>query len=82
LRRLDEGYEVVCGYRLWPSGAVARIRQIPLRTMHWLLAKASDVHLHDFNADLKAFRGDLLRQLPLYGEVAAFYSGLGLSHRR
>jgi hypothetical protein len=79
LRRLEEGYEVVCGYRLWPTGAAARVRQIPLRTMNWLLAKASGVDLHDFNADFKAFRGDLIRQLPLYGELQRFIPASALA---
>jgi glycosyltransferase involved in cell wall biosynthesis len=79
LRRLEEGYEVVCGYRLWPAGALAKAKQIPLRTMNWLLAKASGVELHDFAAGFKAFRNDVIRQLPLYGELQRFIPASALA---
>ncbi len=79
LRRLEEGYEVVCAYRLWPTGFSSIARQIPLRVMNWLLAKASGVDVHDFRSDYKAFRCDLVRQLPLYGELQRFIPASALA---
>jgi len=79
LRRLEEGYEVVCARRLWPAGLAAITKQIPLRIMNRLLAKASGVELHDFRSDFKAFRSDLVRQIPLYGELQRFIPASALA---
>ena len=82
LERLEEGYDIVSGWRkrridnLW-------LRRIPSRCANWLMAKLSGVDIHDFGTTFKAYRGDLLRQLPLYGEmhrfIPALASGLGAS---
>ncbi len=71
LDKLLEGYDVVSGWRsrrldnLW-------VRRIPSRCANWLMAKLSGVNIHDFGTTFKAYRGDLLRQLPLYGEMHRF----------
>jgi hypothetical protein len=40
------------------------------------MAKLSGVNIHDFGTTFKAYRGDLLRQLPLYGEMHRFIPAL------
>jgi glycosyltransferase involved in cell wall biosynthesis len=82
LNKLLEGFDVVSGWRsrrldnLW-------LRRIPSRCANWLMAKLSGVDIHDFGTTFKAYRGDLLRQLPLYGEmhrfIPAIASGYGAS---
>ncbi len=82
LDKLLEGYDIVSGWRyrrldnLW-------VRRIPSRCANWLMAKLSGVSIHDFGTTFKAYRGDLLRQLPLYGEmhrfIPAIASGYGAS---
>lgn len=75
LRRLQDGYDVVSGWRnertdnLW-------LRRIPSRCANWAMAKLSAVPIHDFGTTFKGYRGDLLRQLPLYGEMHRFIPAL------
>jgi hypothetical protein len=52
------------------------LRKIPSRCANWLMAKLSGVNIHDFGTTFKAYRGDLLRELPLYGEMHRFIPAL------
>jgi glycosyltransferase involved in cell wall biosynthesis len=71
LKKVAEGYDIVSGWRyhrvdnLW-------LRRIPSRCANWLMAKLSGVEIHDFGTTFKAYRRELLRQLPLYGEMHRF----------
>jgi glycosyltransferase involved in cell wall biosynthesis len=75
LERIEEGYDVVSG---WRSHRIDNLllRKIPSRCANWLMAKLSGVNIHDFGTTFKAYRGDLLRQLPLYGEMHRFIPAL------
>ena len=71
LQKITQGYDIVSG---WRSNRVDNLllRKIPSRCANWLMAKLSGVKIHDFGTTFKAYRGDLLRQLPLYGEMHRF----------
>src|SRR5262252_1882751 len=71
LEKLEEGYDIVSG---WRSHRIDNLllRKIPSRCANWLMAKLSGVNIHDFGTTFKGYRGDLLRQLPLYGEMHRF----------
>ncbi len=75
LEKIAEGYDIVSGWRkqridnLW-------LRRIPSRTANWLMAKLSNVDIHDFGTTFKAYRRDLLTQVPLYGELHRFIPAL------
>ena len=75
LAKLAEGYDIVSGWRkhridnLW-------LRKIPSRCANWLMAKLSGVNIHDFGTTFKAYRGEVLHQLPLYGEMHRFIPAL------
>jgi len=71
LAKLDEGYDVVSGWRKdrkdrWLT------RQLPSRFANRLVAKLSGVELHDFGCSLKAYRRDALTGVKLYGEMHRF----------
>jgi glycosyltransferase involved in cell wall biosynthesis len=82
LDKLEEGYEVVSGWRKHRIDNLL-LRKIPSRCANWLMAKLSGVNIHDFGTTFKAYRRDLLSQLPLYGEmhrfIPALASGYGAS---
>jgi glycosyltransferase involved in cell wall biosynthesis len=82
LEKLEEGYEVVSGWRKHRIDNLL-LRKIPSRCANWLMAKLSGVNIHDFGTTFKAYRRDLLSQLPLYGEmhrfIPALASGYGAS---
>jgi glycosyltransferase involved in cell wall biosynthesis len=75
LEKLAEGYDIVSGWRkrridnLW-------LRRVPSRAANWLMAKLSGVDIHDFGTTFKAYRRDLLEQVPLYGEMHRFIPAL------
>ena len=82
LEKLEEGYDVVSGWRYHRIDNLL-LRRIPSRCANWLMAKLSDVNIHDFGTTFKAYRRELLSQLPLYGEmhrfIPALASGYGAS---
>src|SRR5215831_16052526 len=79
LEKLETGYDIVSGWRkhrvdnLW-------LRKIPSRCANWLMAKLSGVNIHDFGTTFKAYRGELLRQLPLYGEMHRFIPAIASAY--
>ncbi len=75
LEKLDEGYDVVSGWRK------ARIdnfvmRRVPSRAANWLMAKLSGVDIHDFGTTFKAYRREVIQAVPLYGEMHRFIPAL------
>ena len=79
LEKVEEGYDIVSG---WRSHRVDNLllRKIPSRCANWLMAKLSGVNIHDFGTTFKAYRGELLRQLPLYGEMHRFIPALASAY--
>ena len=67
LEKLDEGYDIVSGWRKVRVDNLV-LRRIPSRCANWLMSKLSGVDLHDFGTTFKAYRRELLEQVPLYGE--------------
>jgi glycosyltransferase involved in cell wall biosynthesis len=71
LAKLDEGYDVVSGWRADRKDAALR-RNLPSRVANWLISTLSGVHLHDYGCTLKAYRRETLRDIRLYGEMHRF----------
>ena len=71
LEKMNEGYDIVSGWRSHRVDSLL-LRKVPSRCANWLMARLSGVDIHDFGTTFKAYRGDLLRQLPLYGEMHRF----------
>src|SRR4249920_1324118 len=79
LEKIGEGYDIVSGWRkqridnLW-------LRRIPSRIANWMMAKLSGVDIHDFGTTFKAYRREILEQVPLYGELHRFIPALASWH--
>ena len=58
------------------SGSAA----FPSRCANWLMAKFSGVDIHDFGTTFKAYRREILEQVPLYGELHRFIPALASWH--
>lgn len=75
LARLDEGYDVVSGWRKnRRDGALAR--RLPSKLANWLIGAVTGVHLHDYGCTMKAYRADILHETRLYGEMHRFLPAL------
>jgi glycosyltransferase involved in cell wall biosynthesis len=75
LQKLNEGYDVVSG---WRKNRVDNLvmRKIPSRAANWLASKISGVDIHDFGTTFKAYRREIIEQLHLYGEMHRFIPAL------
>jgi glycosyltransferase involved in cell wall biosynthesis len=69
--KLDEGYDVVSGWRANRQDATFR-RTLPSKAANWLISTLSGVRLHDYGCTLKAYRRSALRDVRLYGEMHRF----------
>jgi glycosyltransferase involved in cell wall biosynthesis len=75
LEKLEEGYDVVSGWRKERIDNFV-MRRIPSRCANWLMAKLSGVDIHDFGTTFKAYRREVIQNIPLYGEMHRFIPAL------
>jgi glycosyltransferase involved in cell wall biosynthesis len=71
LAELDQGYDIVCGWRKdrkdpWLT------RRVPSMMANWLISVTTGVGLHDYGCSLKVFRAEVIKPLRLYGEMHRF----------
>ncbi|RME99323.1 MAG: glycosyltransferase [Chloroflexi bacterium] len=75
LEKIDEGFDVVSGWRTdrWKEGVGSFIkRKLPSMTANWLISTGTGVHLHDYGCALKAYRSDVVKGINLYGDLHRF----------
>ena len=75
LSKLDEGYDLVAGWRKNRQDRMIS-RKIPSMLANRLISKTTHVELHDYGCTLKAFRSDVAKNLQLYGEMHRFIPAL------
>jgi glycosyltransferase involved in cell wall biosynthesis len=71
LDKLDEGYDVVSGWRKEREDA-ALSRRLPSMLANRLISGLLRVPLHDYGCTLKAYRSEVLEDVRLYGEMHRF----------
>ena len=71
LAKLDEGYDLVSGWRKQRKDN-AVTRNFPSALANWLISRVTGVHLHDYGCTLKVYRRDVLEGFRLYGEMHRF----------
>lgn len=75
MAKIDEGYDIVSGWRkdrqdrYWD-------RKLPSMLANRLISNVTDVRLHDYGCSLKAYRRDVLQYVRLYGELHRFIPAL------
>jgi glycosyltransferase involved in cell wall biosynthesis len=75
IAKLEEGYDIVSGWRAQRRDRWLT-RRLPSRIANWLMAKLARVPLHDFGTTFKAYRREIIQSLPLYGELHRFIPAL------
>jgi glycosyltransferase involved in cell wall biosynthesis len=70
LRTLDEGYDVVCGWRRDRQDALSR--RVPSIAANWLIGALTGIRIHDNGCTLKAYRADVVKRARLYAEMHRF----------
>lgn len=71
LAKLDEGYDVVSGWRKNRQDAHLS-RKLPSMLANKLISHVTGVHLHDYGCTLKAYRYEVFKHIRLYGEMHRF----------
>ena len=71
LNKLDEGYDVVSGWRKNRQDKLIS-RKIPSQIANRIISWIGGVHLHDYGCSLKAYRRDVIQDVRLYGEMHRF----------
>jgi glycosyltransferase involved in cell wall biosynthesis len=75
LEKLDEGYDVVSGWRKTRIDNFI-LRRLPSSIANWIMARLSGVRIHDFGTTFKAYRREVIQNIPLYGEMHRFIPAL------
>jgi glycosyltransferase involved in cell wall biosynthesis len=70
LLKLDEGFDLVSGWKTRRRDPLRR--RVLSRVFNWVTGRVSGLRLHDMNCGLKAYRGEVVRGLRLYGELHRF----------
>lgn len=70
LAKMEEGYDVVSGWRRDRKDSLSKT--LPSAIANRLISRVTGVKLHDYGCSLKAYRGDLIKEVKLYGEMHRF----------
>jgi glycosyltransferase involved in cell wall biosynthesis len=71
LDKINEGYDIVVGWRHNRQDKLIS-RKIPSRIANWLIGTVTGVPIKDNGCSLKAYRGALIKEIPLYSEMHRF----------
>ncbi len=75
LDKLNEGYDVVSGWRVDRQDTFLT-RRLPSIMANAMISSVTGVHLHDYGCSLKAYRREVVKNLQLYGELHRFIPAL------
>jgi glycosyltransferase involved in cell wall biosynthesis len=77
VEKLEQGYDVVCGWRRHRQDRVAT-RLLPSRVANLLISRVTGARIHDTGCSLKAYRSWVVRSLHLYSDMHRFLAALGV----
>jgi glycosyltransferase involved in cell wall biosynthesis len=75
MAKMDEGYDIVSGWRKDRKDKYWT-RIFPSKIANWLIGAFTGVKLHDYGCSLKAYHKDVIKDLKLYGEMHRFIPAL------
>jgi glycosyltransferase involved in cell wall biosynthesis len=71
LEKIDEGFDIVSGWRQKRKDKFVS-RRLPSKIANWIISWITHVKLHDYGCTLKAFRSEIVKNIKLYGEMHRF----------
>ncbi len=77
VEKLEEGYDVVCGWRRSRQDRVST-RLLPSRIANFLISRVTGARIHDTGCSLKVYRSWVVRSLHLYSDMHRFLAALGV----
>ena len=75
LAKMEEGYDIVSGWRTERKEPFLT-RRLPSIMANRVISQATDIRLHDYGCSLKAYRLDVVKNVHLYGELHRFIPAL------
>ncbi|MDW8096491.1 MAG: glycosyltransferase family 2 protein [Aquificaceae bacterium] len=75
IQKLEEGYDIVSGWRVNRKDAFLS-RRLPSIIANKLISMITGVNLHDYGCTLKAYRSEVVKKLELYGDMHRFLPAL------
>ncbi|HET6311618.1 MAG TPA: glycosyltransferase family 2 protein [Candidatus Nitrosotalea sp.] len=70
MEKIDEGFDVVSGWRKDRHDDAVRV--LPSKIANWIIARVTGVRLNDFGCTLKAYQREVIQDVKLYGEMHRF----------
>ena len=72
IAKMEEGYDVVSGWRKnrWKGQFITR--KTPSMAANYIISKIAGLNLKDYGCTLKAYKKDIINNIPLYGEMHRF----------
>lgn len=77
VEKLEEGYDVVCGWRRHRQDRMST-RLLPSRIANFLISRVTGARIHDTGCSLKVYRSWVIRSLHLYSDMHRFLAALGV----
>ena len=71
LTKLDDGYDLVVGYRINRQDKFLT-RKVPSKIANWLIGKVTGLPIRDNGCSLKVYRAEVIKQVPLYSDMHRF----------
>jgi glycosyltransferase involved in cell wall biosynthesis len=71
LEKIREGNDIVCGWRHKRQDKLIS-RKIPSKIANWIIGKVTGVPIKDNGCSLKAYRGEVIKSVPLYSDMHRF----------
>ena len=75
LEKMEEGYDVVSGWRKDRKDPFFS-RTLPSKIANYIISNVTGVHLHDYGCSLKAYKKDIAKNFRLYGDMHRFLPAL------
>jgi len=74
LQKIEEGYDIVSGWRKDRKDHFSRV--LPSKIANWIISFTIGVKLHDYGCSLKAYRTECIKSLKAYGDMHRFFPAL------
>ncbi len=74
--KLEEGFDIVCGWRVHRDGSW--LQRFSTRCANWVLGRLTGVRIHDWGGGFKAYKRELITEVPIYGELQRLIPALAL----
>jgi len=67
IRKINDGYDLVSGWKKKRQDPITK--KLPSKLFNYITARMTGIELHDFNCGLKAYRKEVIKEIPVYGSL-------------